>query len=82
MALTIQGLIEYTNSEIDRWYENVRKEYGVIGFGDTKYDKDNDQIVIEYTEDGNSNTWSLPFYEEYLKTQKISWVFDCWTELA
>lgn len=82
MALTIQGLIEYTNSEIDRWYENVRKEYGVIGFGDTKYDKGNDQIVIEYTEDGNSNTWSLPFYEEYLKTQKISWVFDCWTELA
>lgn len=82
MALTIQGLIEYTNSEIDRWYENVRKEYGVIGFGDTKYDKDNDQIVIEYTEEGNSNTWSLPFYEEYLKTQKISWVFDCWTELA
>ena len=81
MALTIQGLIEYTNSEIDRWYENVRKEYGVIGFGNAKYDKENDQIVIEYTE-GNSNTWSLPFYEEYLKTQKISWVFDCWTELA
>lgn len=82
MALTIQGLIEYTNSEIDRWYENVKEEYGVIGFGNAKYDKENDQIVVEYTEDGNANTWSLPFYEEYLKTQKISWVFDCWTELA
>ena len=82
MALTIQGLIEYTNSEIDRWYENVKEEYGVIGFGNAKYDKENDQIVVEYTEDGKANTWSLPFYEEYLKSQKISWVFDCWTELA
>lgn len=82
MALTIQGLIEYTNSEIDRWYENVKEEYGVIGFGNAKYDKENDQIVVDYTEDGNANTWSLPFYEEYLKSQKISWVFYCWTELA
>lgn len=82
MSLTIQGLIEYTNSEIDRWYENVKEEYGVIGFGNAKYDKENDQIVVEYTEDGNANTWSLPFYEEYLKSQKISWVFDCWTELV
>ena len=82
MAITIQGLIEYTNSEIDRWYENAEKEYGVIGFGNAKYNESENSFNVNYTENGVENVWSIPFYPEYLKTQKISWIFECWSSLC
>ena len=79
---SIENLIEYTNLELVRWYENVKSEYGVIGFGETKYNESNNTITVDYTEEGTQNTWSMAFYPEYLKEQKISWVFNCWMELA
>ena len=79
---SIENLIEYTNAEIARWYENVKQEYNITGFGLCRYDSTQNSIIVDYTEDGVSNTWEMAFYTEYLKEQKISWVFNCWTELA
>lgn len=79
---SIENLIEYTNAEIARWYENVKQEYGVTGFGSCRYDSKENSIIVDYVEDGISKTWQMAFYTEYLKEQKISWVFNCWMELA
>ena len=79
---SIENLIEYTNTEIVRWYKDVKQEFGVIGFGSCRYDDAQNSIIVDYVEDGVFNTWEMAFYPEYLKEQKISWVFDCWIELA
>ena len=79
--MTIQNMIEYTNDRILNWYRNAKREYGVIGAGKAHYNKGNDSVVIEYTENGISSTWEMAFYPEYLSNGK-DWVFNCWSELA
>jgi hypothetical protein len=79
---TIQGVINYTNLEIQRWYDDVFEQYGVVGSGIARYDKDSNSIIVDYVEDGILKTWQMAFYPEYLNQEKISWVFECWSELA
>ena len=71
---------QHTNKKISNFYENVKREYGVIGSGSVRFERD--QVIIDYVEDGEAKTWSMAFYPEYLKEQKIDWVFNCWSELA
>jgi len=73
-------LIEYTNNRIANWYYNAKKDYGVVGHGEVKFT--DDSVIVEYVENGEAKTWSMAFYPEYLKTEKIDWVFNCWSELA
>jgi hypothetical protein len=75
----METLINYTNAKLINWYANA-KEYGVIGSGTVRYSEDT--VYIDYIENGINNTWSMAFYPEYLKTQKIDWVFNCWMALA
>ena len=79
--MTIQEVINHTDSRIEDWYLTVKREYGVKGAGKTHYNKKENSIVVEYTENGVQKTWSMAFYPEYL-SNGINWVFDCWSELA
>jgi hypothetical protein len=76
----MKKLIEYTNVRISTWYADAKKDYGVMGSGSARFE--NDKIFVDYTENGEEKQWSMPFYPEYLKEQKIDWVFNCWSELA
>jgi hypothetical protein len=76
----MENLIKHTNNRISEWYANAKKEYGVIGSGKVEFT--DDSAIVKYVENGQKKTWSMPFYPEYLKTQKIDWVFSCWAELA
>jgi hypothetical protein len=76
----MKKLIEYTNVQIAKWYLDVKNNYGVIGSGKVRFTSDS--VIIDYIENGEEKTWSMPFYPEYLKTQKKDWVFNCWCELA
>ena len=78
----IQAMIEFTNSKIESWYKEVFNSYGIKGAGKAHYNKQNDEVVVEYTENGKQQTWSMPFYPEYLEDNGLSWVFNCWMELA
>jgi hypothetical protein len=79
--MTIQNVINYTDEKILNWYESAKREYNVIGAGKTHYNKANNEIVVEYTENGDSKTWSMAFYPEYLENG-IDWVYKCWQELS
>jgi len=79
--MTIQDVINYTNEKISNWYTSVKKEYNVIGAGFAHYNKENDSVVVEYTENGIQETWEMAFYPEYLENG-VDWVFNCWSELA
>jgi hypothetical protein len=75
----MKKLIEFTNAKISNWYINAKKDYGVIGSGSVRFE--NDLVIVDYTENGETKDWSMAFYPEYLKEQKIDWVFNCWMEL-
>lgn len=76
----LNRLIEYTNNKIAQWYYNAKKDYNVIGSGKVRFTEDS--VIVDYIENGEQKTWSMAFYPEYLKEQKIDWVFNCWSELA
>jgi hypothetical protein len=78
--IDMKTLIEYTNNRIANWYYNAKKDYGVIGHGKVRFTEDS--VIVDYVENGKEKTWSMAFYPEYLKEQKIDWVFNCWMELA
>lgn len=79
--MTIQDIINYTNEKIVNWYKNAKEDYGVIGKGKTSYDAENNEIIVKYYENGEAKKWSMAFYPEYI-SNGISWVYDCWQELA
>ena len=76
----MKNLIEYTNNRIANWYYNAKLDYGVIGSGKVRFTEDT--VIVDYIENGESKTWSMAFHPEYLKEQKIDYVFNCWMELA
>ena len=78
----IQTMINYTNSKIAGWYKEVLTSHNVKGSGKAHYNKANDEVVVEYTENGEQKTWSMAFYPEYLEDNDIAWVYNCWMELA
>jgi hypothetical protein len=73
-------LTDYTNAKISNWYANAKREYNVIGSGQVRFT--NDSVIVDYIENGEKKEWSMAFYPEYLKEQKIDWVFNCWSELV
>jgi len=78
----IHEMINYTNQRIGSWYVNAKKDFGVKGSGKAHYSKENNEVVVEYTENGVQSTWKMAYYPEYIKEQSINWVYNCWSELA
>lgn len=74
----MEKLITYTNAKINNWYANAKKDFGINGSGSVRFA--NDLVIVDYIEDGEKKEWSMPFFSEYLKEQKIDWVFNCWAE--
>lgn len=79
--MTIQDAINNTNAQIVGWYKNAEIDYNVIGSGKAYYNKSNNEVVVDYVENGVEKTWSMAFYEEYLENG-INWIYYCWSELA
>ena len=79
--MTTQNAINYTQEKITAWYKDAKKDYNVNGSGTAHYNKVENEVVVEYIEDGVQKTWSMAFYPEYLENG-IDWIFNCWSELA
>ena len=67
------NVITYTNSKLNDWYINAKKDYGVIGEGFAKIN-DNNEIEIHYTENGVKCVFKHYFHESF----KINTIFDIW----
>ena len=76
----MKAIINYTNERLQNWYYNAKKDYGVIGSGSVRFT--DDSVIVDYIENGEKKEWSMAFYPEYLKDEKIDYVFNCWSELA
>lgn len=82
MALTIIDIINHTNVKLENWYKNAKLDYNVDGSGVASYNAEEKKVIVEYTENGETNMWSMYYIPEYATTHNINWVFDCWSELA
>ena len=79
--MTIKDIINFTDEKNSNWYANAKRDYGVVGSGKTSYDAEENEITVEYIENGENKSWSMAFYPEYL-SNGIDWVFNCWSELS
>lgn len=70
----------YTSIKLANWYKNAKLDYNVIGSATTKI-KGN-IINIDYTENGNTKTWSMAFYPEYTAENGLDYFFNVWSEEA
>jgi hypothetical protein len=73
-------LANYTNSRIENWYRNAKLDYGVTGHGKVRFGEN--EVFIDYTENGVEKTWSMAFYPEYILNNGISYIFDVWMDEA
>ena len=72
-------LVNYTNAKLNNWYSNAKLDYNVIGNGFLTIE--NNKATINFTENGVSKTWSMPFYPEYVEFG-IDYIFNVWMEEA
>lgn len=79
--MTIQNAINNTNNKIANWYKNAKLDYNVNGAGTAHYNKNQNEVVVEYKEDGVQKTWSMAFYPEYIENG-IDYIYNCWSEEA
>jgi hypothetical protein len=77
------------NERLQKWYENVSSEYGVIGSGQAYFDElprevDPNYIVndfhVYYIEDGVKYHAAFSATDEQLFENKLDWLFDIWSE--
>ncbi len=76
----MQNLINYTNAKLNNWYKNAKLDYNVDGFATTKIE--NGTITINYTENGVSKVWSMPFYIEYVMDNGLDYFYRVWQDEA
>jgi hypothetical protein len=74
----IQTMIQFTNAKIEAWYKEAFNSYGVKGAGKAHYNKANDEVVVEYTENGKQKTWKMAFYPEYLEDKLHGFITVGW----
>jgi hypothetical protein len=72
-------LINITNEKLNNWYKNAKIDYNVIGSGFLTIE--NNTATINFTENGVSKTWSMPFYPEYAEFGN-DYIFNVWMEEA
>jgi hypothetical protein len=68
----------YTNNKLNNFYANAKLDYNLNGSATTKIEKN--EIKIEYTENGISNTWVMYFYSEYVTQNGLDYFFNVWME--
>jgi hypothetical protein len=71
---TIQNTINHTNAKLATWYSNVKLDFNVIGNGKAIYNEHNNEVVINYVENGVKAKWSHYFHQDF----NINTIFNIW----
>lgn len=74
----MENLVAHTNARLANWYANVKKEYGVIGSGYSKFNKETNELEIYYTENGVNYCFKHYYHTDF----KLSTIFDIWQSEA
>ena len=80
MTTTERNLIEITNNNIANWYDAAKEDFNVNGFGSASIQ--GDEFVVNYTENGVENKWSMYYHESYISENGLNWFYNVWCEEA
>lgn len=72
-----EKVINYTNYRISEWYKEVKRCYGTIGHGETKFVNNRD-AEIHYTEHGVKCIFRLQWQDGF----KLDTLFHAWGRAA
>lgn len=73
-----EKIINYTNERLKGWYKLAKEDYNIEGEGVAKFDETTNAIVIEFTENGETN-----IHEEfYWMDEAIEYTYNVWMEFA
>lgn len=75
-------LAEYTNERLENWYKQVKEDYNVIGKGIAFYDKKEDVLTINYTENNETKEYKVYYASESVQATGIDAPFYQWCELS
>lgn len=75
-----EAILDHFNARIERWYENAKADYGVVGHGEARFN--GDWFEVAYEENGKRFLAKMFIYDEYLIDNKIDWLFNVWSELS
>ena len=70
----MKNVVEHTNARLQNWYENVKREFGVIGSGFSKFNNETNELEIYYTENGVNCCFKHYYHSDF----KLSTIFDIW----
>jgi len=70
----MKNLIAHTDARLQNWYENVEREFGVIGSGFSKFNNETNELEIHYTENGVKCCFKHYYHSDF----KLSTIFDIW----
>ena len=73
-------VIDHTNKKIKGWYKNAKQDHGVVGRGKTSI-KD-DEIIVDYVENGKKKSWSMAYYPSYVDDNGLDYFYNVWMEQA
>jgi len=70
----INNLVEHTNARLITWYANAKRDYGVIGEGFAKFNKETEELEIYYTENGINCLYKHYWHPDF----ELNTIFDIW----
>jgi hypothetical protein len=70
------NVVNYTNKRLDAWYKNAKEDYDVNGFGVATFDKENNSIVVNFTENNVCSKFTIEDWAD----EAIEYAFNVWME--
>ena len=68
------NLISHTNARLNDWYSQIKRDFGIIGKGYSKFNSNTNELEIYYTENGINYLFKHYWHTDF----KINTIFDIW----
>lgn len=73
-----ENIVDHFNHRIVAWYENAKRDYGVEGQGEARFN--GDMFEVLYVENGERFLATFAICDEYLIDNEIDWLYNIWCE--
>ena len=76
--MNITSLVAHTDARLTNWYANAKRDYGVIGSGFSKFNKETEELEIYYTEEGVDCLFKHYVHQDF----NLGTIFEVWATKA
>jgi len=86
-----EAIIDFTNDRLKVWYAEAKASYGVDGYGEARFLKNDDaplpsgektyDFVVKYHENGEDFIAVYTIIDEYIMQNPVDWLYNVWQEI-